>query len=151
MIKRVLFSSAVLLGAAAIGCGGGGGSGSNLPLQPQIITDRDTIVDQAIYANQQKNQNLGVENGGQQDLVVSGYTLAGDPAVALVNTTLAQADGTSSNTVKSGKTAFIVMTCKPTTVGQTVSANLTINSNAANKPSKVVPVSCGPAVAPPTP
>ena len=149
MIKRVLFSSAVLLGAAAIGCGGGGGSGSNLPLQPQIITDRDTIVDQAIYANQQKNQNLGVENGGQQDLVVSGYTLAGDPAVALVNTTLAQADGTSSNTVKSGKTAFIVMTCKPTSVGQTVSANLTINSNAANKPQKVVPVSCGPAVAPP--
>ena len=149
MIKRVLFSSAVLLGAAAIGCGGGGGSGSNLPLQPQIITDRDTIVDQAIYANQQKNQNLGVENGGQQDLVVSGYTLAGDPAVALVNTTLAQADGTSSNTVKSGKTAFIVMTCKPTTVGQTVSANLTINSNAGNKPQKVVPVSCGPAVAPP--
>jgi hypothetical protein len=41
------------------------------------------------------------------------------------------------------------MTCKPTTVGQTVSANLTINSNAANKPQKVVPVSCGPAVAPP--
>ena len=149
MIKRVLFSSAVLLGAAAIGCGGGGGSGSNLPLQPQIITDRDTIVDQAIYANQQKNQNLGVENGGQQDLVVSGYTLVGDPEVVLVNSTLAQADGTSSNTVKSGKTAFIVMTCKPTTVGQTVSANLTINSNAANKPQKVIPVSCGPAVAPP--
>ena len=149
MIKRVLFSSAVLLGAAAIGCGGGGGSGSNLPLQPQIITDRDTIVDQAIYANQQKNQNLGVENGGQQDLVVSGYTLAGAPEVVLVNSTLAQADGTSSNTVKSGKTAFIVMTCKPTSVGQTVSANLTINSNAANKPQKVIPVSCGPAVAPP--
>ena len=149
MIKRVLFSSAVLLGAAAIGCGGGGGSGSNLPLQPQIITDRDTIVDQAIYANQQKNQNLAVENGGQQDLVVSGYTLAGAPEVVLVNSTLAQADGTSSNTVKSGKTAFIVMTCKPTTVGQTVSANLTINSNAANKPQKVIPVSCGPAVAPP--
>ena len=149
MIKRVLFSSAVLLGAAAIGCGGGGGSGSNLPLQPQIITDRDTIVDQAIYANQQKNQNLAVENGGQQDLVVSGYTLAGAPEVVLVNSTLAQADGTSSNTVKSGKTAFIVMTCKPTSVGQTVSANLTINSNAANKPQKVVPVSCGPAVAPP--
>ena len=149
MIKRVLVSSAVLLGAAAIGCGGGGGSGSNLPLQPQIITDRDTIVDQAIYANQQKNQNLGVENGGQQDLVVSGYTLVGDPEVVLVNSTLAQADGTSSNTVKSGKTAFIVMTCKPTTVGQTVSANLTINSNAANKPQKVIPVSCGPAVAPP--
>lgn len=149
MIKRVLVSSAVLLGAAAIGCGGGGGSGSNLPLQPQIITDRDTIVDQAIYANQQKNQNLGVENGGQQDLVVSGYTLAGAPEVVLVNSTLAQADGTSSNTVKSGKTAFIVMTCKPTSVGQTVSANLTINSNAANKPQKVIPVSCGPAVAPP--
>jgi len=149
MIKRVLFSSAVLLGAAAIGCGGGGGSGSNLPLQPQIITDRDTIVDQAIYANQQQNQNLAVENGGQQDLVVSGYTLVGDPEVVLVNSTLAQADGTSSNTVKSGKTAFIVMTCKPTSVGQTVSANLTINSNAANKPQKVIPVSCGPAVAPP--
>jgi hypothetical protein len=150
MIKSVLVSSAVLLGAVAVGCGGGV-STQDLPVQPQIITDRDTIVDQAIYANQQKNQNLGVENGGQQDLVVSTYTLVGDPAIALVNTTLAQADGTLSNTVKSAKTAYIVMTCKPTTVGQTVSANLTINSNAANKPSKVVPVSCGPAVAPPTP
>jgi hypothetical protein len=148
MIKSVLVSSAVLLGAAAIGCGGGV-STQDLPLQPQIITDRDTIVDQAIYANQQKNQNLGVENGGQQDLVVSSYTLVGDPEIVLVNTTLAQADGSQSNTVKSGKSAYIVMTCKPTTVGQTVSANLTINSNAANKPQKVVPVSCGPAVAPP--
>jgi hypothetical protein len=147
MIKSVLVSSAVLLGAAAIGCGGGV-STQDLPLQPQIITDRDTIVDQAIYANQQKNQNLGVENGGQQDLVVSSYTLVGDPEIVLVNTTLAQADGSQSNTVKSGKSAYIVMTCKPTTVGQTVSANLTINSNAANKPQKVVPVSCGPAVAP---
>jgi hypothetical protein len=149
MIKSVLVSSAVLLGAAAIGCGGGGSNPGDLPVQPQIITDRDTIVDQAIYANQQQTQNLGVENGGQQDLVVSSYALVGDPEIVLVNTTLAQPDGTSNNTVKSGKTAYIVMTCKPTTVGQTVSANLTINSNAANKPQKVVPVSCGPAVAPP--
>jgi hypothetical protein len=148
MIKSVLVTSAVLLGAAAIGCGGGV-STQDLPVQPQIITDRDSIVDQAIYANQQQTQTLGVENGGQQDLVVSSYTLVGDPGIVLVNTTLAQADGTQSNTVKSAKTAYIVMTCKPTTVGQTVSANLTINSNAANKPQKVVPVSCGPAVAPP--
>ncbi len=137
----------MLLGAAAIGCGGSSGSG-DLPVKPQIVTDRDSIVDQAIYAGQQKNQTLQVTNKGQQDLVVSGYTLQADPGWALLNTTLAQADGSSSNTVKSNQTAFIGMTCKPATVGQTITGTLTINSNAENKPVKTVTVSCGPAVAP---
>ena len=144
MIKRVLVSCAVLLGAAAIGCGGSSGSG-DLPVTPQIATDRDSIVDQAIFAGQQHNQTLQVTNGGQQDLVVSSYGLSNvDGGVALLNTTLDQVSG-ASNTVKSKQTGFIGMTCKPTAVGQIVSALLTINSNAENAPVKNVSVSCGPA------
>lgn len=147
MIKRLLVSCAVLLGAAGIACGGDSGT-TELPAKPQIVTDRDSIVDQSIYAGQQKTQTLQVTNKGQQDLVVSGYALNGDSAVVVLNTTLAQTEG-DSNTVKSNKTGFISMTCKPTSVGQTVTATLTINSNAENKPVKTVSVSCGPAVAPP--
>ncbi|HTS79253.1 MAG TPA: hypothetical protein VMH40_01525 [Myxococcaceae bacterium] len=150
MIKRVLVLCAVLLGAAGLGCGGSSGGTGDLPVKPQIVTDRDSIVDQAIYAGQQKNQTLQVTDKGQQDLVVSGYTLSGDPGVVLLNSTLIQAsDGSMNNTVKSNQTAFISMTCKPTNVGQTVTATLTINSNAENSPTKTVSVSCGPAVAPP--
>ncbi|HVP61613.1 MAG TPA: hypothetical protein VMT11_13695 [Myxococcaceae bacterium] len=147
MIKRLLVSCAVLLGAAGMACGGDSGT-ADLPVKPQIVTDRDSIVDQAIYAGQTKTQTLQVTDKGQQDLVVSTYALTGDSAIVLLNSTLAQADGSSSNTVKSNKTAFISMTCKPTSVNQTVNATLTINSNAENKPTKTVTVSCGPAVAP---
>jgi hypothetical protein len=147
MIKRVLISCAVLLGAAGVACGGDSGS-TDLPPKPQIVTDRDSIVDQAIFAGQQHTQTLQVTNKGQQDLVVSGYALQADPGWALLNNTLLQSDGSSSNTVKSNQTAFISMTCKPTSAGQTIAGTLTINSNAENKPVKTVTVSCGPAVAP---
>jgi len=107
-------------------------------------------VDQAIFAGQQKNQTLQVINKGQQDLVVSSFTLQADSGWALVSTSpnLSQADGSQSPTVKSNQTAFITMTCKPTTAGQIITGTLTINSNAENKPTKTVDVSCGPAVAP---
>ncbi len=148
MIKRLLVSCAVLIGAAGIACGGDSGS-ADLPPKPQIVTDRDSIVDQAIFAGQQHNQTLQVTNKGQQDLVVSVYALDAQPGWTLGNTTLIQAsDGTQSNTVKSNQTAFIYMTCKPTAVGETITGTLTINSNAENKPVKTVDVSCGPAVAP---
>jgi len=138
----------VLLGAAGIACGGD--SGGDLPAKLQIVTDRDSIVDQAIFAGQQKNQTLQIINKGQQDLVVSGFTLQADTGWTLVSTspTLFQEDGTQSATVKSNKTAFLFMTCKPTTAGETITGTLTINSNAENKPTKTVDVSCGPAVAP---
>ena len=138
----------MLLGAAGIGCGGD--SAESLPPKPQIVTDRDSIVDQAIFAGQQKNQTLQVINKGQEDLVVSGFTLQADSGWALVNSSpsLFQQDGSQSATVKSNKTAFITMTCKPTTAGQTITGTLTINSNAENKPTKTIDVSCGPAVAP---
>ena len=138
----------MLLGAAGIACGGD--SGGDLPAKLQIVTDRDSIVDQAIFAGQQKNQTLQIINKGQQDLVVSGFTLQADTGWTLVSTspTLFQEDGTQSATVKSNKTAFLFMTCKPTTAGETITGTLTINSNAENKPTKTVDVSCGPAVAP---
>ena len=139
----------MLLGAAGMACGGD--SAVDLPPKPQIVTDRDSIVDVAIFAGQQKNQTLQVTNKGQQDLVVSGFTLQADSGWTLSNTSpaLFQDDGSQSATVKSNKTAFINMACKPTSTGETITGTLTINSNAENKPVKTVQVSCGPAVAPP--
>jgi hypothetical protein len=74
----------VLLGAAGISCGGD--SGGDLPPEPQIVTDRDSIVDQSIFAGQQKNQTLQITNKGQQDLVVSGFALQADTGWTLSNT-----------------------------------------------------------------
>ncbi|MGZ6097120.1 MAG: hypothetical protein ACXWLL_01905, partial [Myxococcaceae bacterium] len=46
MIKRVLLSGGLLLGAAYLGCGGESGtSGPPLTQKPSVITDRDSIVD----------------------------------------------------------------------------------------------------------
>jgi hypothetical protein len=139
MIKRVLVFCAVLLAAVSLGCGGDSGT-ENLPDKPQIVTDRDSIVD-TMFVNQTRTETLQVTNKGKQDLVVSGYTLTGAPEVVLVNTTLLQQDGSSSNTVKSNKTAFISMTCKLTAPGS-ANATLTINSNAENKPVKTVTITC---------
>jgi hypothetical protein len=148
MIKRLLVSCAVLLGAAGISCGGD--SGGDLPPEPQIVTDRDSIVDQSIFAGQQKNQTLQITNKGQQDLVVSGFALQADTGWTLSNTSpnLFQPEGAPSAIVKSNKTAFINMACKPTSAGETIDGTLTITSNAKNAPTKTIQVSCGPAVAP---
>lgn len=114
------------------------------------MTDRDSIVDQAIFAGQQKNQTLQITNKGQQDLVVSGFTLQADTGWTLSNTSpdLFQPEGAPSAIVKSNKTAFINMACKPTSAGETIDGTLTITSNAKNAPTKTITVSCGPAVAP---
>ena len=82
---------------------------------------------------------------------MSAITLQGDSGWVMTNTSpaLYQDDGSQSATVKSNKTAFVYMTCKPTTTGQTINATLTITSNAENKATKAVTGSCGPAVAPP--
>ena len=138
----------MLLGAAGIACGGD--SSVDLPPQPQIVTDRDSIVDQSIFAGQQKNQTLQITNKGQQDLVVSAFTLQADTGWTLSNTSpdLFQPEGAPSAIVKSNKTAFINLACKPTSAGQTITGMLNITSNAQNTPSKNVQVSCGPAVAP---
>lgn len=137
MLKRFLVSCAVVLGAMAIGCGGESGGGT-LPDKPQIQTDRDSIVVNS-FVNQQLTQTLQVTNKGTQDLVVSGYALSGDPCVTLTNTTILQEDGSTSNTIKSNKTGFISMSCKPTSLG-TGNSTLTINSNAENKPAKTVAI-----------
>ena len=114
------------------------------------MTDRDSIVDQAIFAGQQKNQTLQITNKGQQDLVVSGFTLQADTGWTLSNTSpnLFQPEGAPSAIVKSNKTAFINLACQPTSEGETIGGTLTITSNAKNAPTKTVQVSCGPAVAP---
>jgi hypothetical protein len=66
--------------------------------------------------------------------------LAGDSAVALVNATILQGDGSSSNTVKSNKTGFIRadLSARLGGVGQRHPDH---QLSAENKPSKVV-VAC---------
>src|SRR5215813_9308779 len=68
MLKRVLFSCAVLIGTVYLACGGD--SGTTLKPKPQIVTDRDSIVD-TFFVGQGRAQTLTVLNQGQQDLVVS--------------------------------------------------------------------------------
>jgi hypothetical protein len=140
MLKRVLVSCAVLIGVAAIGACGGT-SGSSLPVKPQIVTDRDTIVD-TMFVNQTRQETVQVTDKGQQDLVVSGYSLSnGNGVITLVNQAIIQPDGTSSNTVKSNQTGFITMQCKPTSAGA-FTGTLTIQSNAENNPTKTVAITC---------
>ena len=140
----------MLLAAVVSACGGSSGS-ADLPVKPQLVTDRDSIVDQAIYAGTTHNQTLQVTNKGQQDLTVSSLALqtSGGWTMTNVSPALYQADGSQSPTVKSNKTAFVYMTCKPTTAGQTVTGTLTITSNAENAATKTVNLSCGPAAAAP--
>src|SRR5262252_815003 len=87
MIKRVLASFAVLLAAVFLACSGDSGNG-DLPQKPQIVTDRDSIVDtlcpysQTYKAAQGRGQVLAILNQGQDDLTISSLTLSStDPSM----------------------------------------------------------------------
>src|SRR5215471_11694288 len=87
MIKRVLVSCAVLLAGVFLACSGDSGTG-DLPQKPQIVTDRDSIVDtlcpysQTFHTAQGRGQVLAIVNKGQNDLTVSSLTLsATDPSL----------------------------------------------------------------------
>ena len=79
MIKRVLVSCAVLLGAAGVACGGSSGAAG--PRRRSRRSSPTAILSwtRRIYAGQQHNQTLQVTNKGQQDLVVSSVTLRSRP------------------------------------------------------------------------
>jgi len=165
MIKRVLVSGAALLAAAFIGCSGDSG-GLNLPQKPQIVTDRDSIVD-TFFVGQGRAETLGVSNGGVEDLVVTSLTLtATDPGLlnpvnlsdggvitpfALSYNGILSASSTPdsgvviNNTLKSNTTGFVALSfARPppgmfqAADGGIYKATLTITSNAENAPSKVI-------------
>lgn len=80
MIKRVLFSGGLLLGAAYLGCGGDSGSnGGSLTQKPSVVTDRNSIVD-TLCKGALRRETLQVTNKGVEDLVINSVTLTSSNA-----------------------------------------------------------------------
>jgi hypothetical protein len=145
MIKRVLVSGAVVVGAALFACGG---DSSDLKQKPQIVTDRDAIQAD-ICRGLGGAQSLFVQNKGIEDLVVSSLTLTAvtpgvltsqPPVFRLLSDQVINAqDGGVSNTIKSNQFGLVSMYFNSIDAG-TYDGQLTISSNAENAPSKVVPL-----------
>jgi hypothetical protein len=163
MLKRVLVLGTAVIAVAAVGaCGGDSGS---LPAKPQIVTDRDTIVGSVFVGRlpdgglgvQSRQDILQVSDKGQQDLVASSIAVTGDQALSLVTPVIIQPvalpDGgtgsTTSNTLKSNSAGFLTVKCAPpaqlgASDGGSIkyTGQLTIVSNAENKPTKTVGIEC---------
>jgi hypothetical protein len=157
MIKRVLVSGAVVVGAALFACGGD--SAPDLKQKPQIVTDRNLIAD-TFFVGQGRLETLSVLNQGVEDLVVSSVQLsASDPGLVAVDdggvsapflllaNGVVDSTGALNNTIKSNKTGFVAMRFTrpaPGTFqkgdGGIYAATLTITSNAENSATKVVPL-----------
>ncbi len=142
MIKRVLFSGGLLLGAAYLGCGGdtgtnpGGGTGT-IQQKPAIITDRDAVVD-TLCKNALRRETLTVTNKGVEDLVINSVALAptSAPGFTLLANGVLSSDpdgGTPQiiTTLKSNQIGFVAMQFQPPTTGQ-LTASLNISTNATN-------------------
>jgi hypothetical protein len=163
MLKRVLiFGTAVIAVTAVFACGDDSGS---LPAKPQIVTDRDTIVGSVFVGRlpdgglgvQSRTDILSVTDKGQQDLVISSIAVSGDQVLSLLTPVIIQPvdlpDGgvgsTTSNTIKSNKSGFLTVQCAPPAqLGAvdggsiTYTGELTIVSNAENKPNKTLGITC---------
>ena len=148
MIKRVLLSGGVLLGAAYLGCGGDSGSGKPpLTQKPSVITDRNLVAD-TLCKGALRRQTLIVTNGGVEDLVINSVTLSStNPAVVtggsaafqlLANGVLpSNPDGgpgtivTPVSTLKSNQSGFVSLLFTSPDAGNWV-ASLNLATNATN-------------------
>jgi len=167
MIKRVLVSGAVFVGAALLACGD---SGTELKQKPQIVTDRDSIVD-TFFVGQGRPETLSVLNQGVEDLVVSGLQLsASDPGLVtpvtlpdggvvapflLLSSDVLDSNGQVNNTIKSNATGLVAMRFTRPAPGQYQAADggiyqatLKITSNAENFPTKTIPLENRPGLLP---
>jgi hypothetical protein len=166
MIKRVLVCCAVLLAGVFLACSGSSGTGDLLQ-KPQIVTDRDSIVDtlcpysQTFQAAQGRGQVLAIVNNGQEDLTVTALTLSSTDPSLVTEVPLAgggvyapfllvvkgvidpnsnpDAGILINNTIKSTKTGFVSLFFNSPDAG-IWNASLTIASNAENAPNKVIPL-----------
>jgi len=129
-MTRALAIAFTILALAA--CPGG----NDLPVKPQLKLDRSSIgfgqeFGSGTFVGTSPQQSIQITNGGQQDLVISGTTLTGDPAFTK--------NGPSTTTLKSNEQTFVQLIFTPTAAGN-FSAKLNIASNAENAPSQDVPV-----------
>ena len=145
MIKRVLLSGGLLLGAAYLGCGGESGtSGPPLTQKPSVITDRDSIV-HTLCKSALRRETLQVTNRGVEDLVINSVTLTSANAALvtggnaafqlLANGVLASdPDGgtpTVITTLKSNQIGFVALQFVSPDAGSWQAA-LNISTNATN-------------------
>ena len=129
MFYRVALLSPILL--ALVAC-----TNSNPPNTPQLLVNRDTVgfgTDQglATYIGTIPEDSLDIKNGGVEDLVITGFNIAGETAFTYTATQ------SLPSTVPGLKHMFVTFYFAPT-VARVYNATFTITSNAENAPSKVI-------------
>jgi hypothetical protein len=130
MSYRVALLSLIL--PALVGC-----SRSNPPVTPQLVVNREMVgfgteSGLATYIGQVPQDSLDIKNGGSQDLVISGFSLAGDNAFTYVTS------ATPLPFTVAGLQHTVVSFYFRPTAARMYSATFTITSNATNTPSKVI-------------
>jgi hypothetical protein len=126
---------------ATAGTGTTGGTpqaDSGPPQSPQILPDRTALgfgseFGEGVYIGTGVTETLQVLNGGQQALAISGTTLGGPNAGAFV---IDQSSYTGP--IAAGDRAFFRVLLNDTSDAGTLTATLTIASNAQNTPSLAV-------------
>jgi len=137
MHSRLFWICPILLALTACG------KGQDLPQQPQLIVDRDTIdfgqsLGFGVYVGTAPQESLQIHNGGSSDLVITSATLSGDPAFTM--------NGPLSMRVTGLQNTFIQIIFAPSSA-RVFNTTLTIVSNAQNAPNKTIAIS-GKGVAP---
>lgn len=119
-MRTSLFVAAALALAAC----GGPRAGQNIPDQPQITTDRQSM-NWSQYVGETRPATLMITNDGAQDLVLSSVTLTDDAAGVFGQPQVSQ------TTIKHGDQGFVQIAFGSNSAG-TYTAKLHIASNAAN-------------------
>lgn len=125
-----------LLMAIFIGLAGCGKGAPDLPVAPQLITDRDSLGfgqenGSGTYVGTSAANSIQLLNQGQDDLVIQSVDLSGDSAFTM--------EGPDVDTVISGTSALVTVYFTPPSA-DTFSATLTITSNAENAPTKEIEI-----------
>jgi len=131
MHSRLSWICPILLALAACG------KGHDLPQQPQMITDADSLdfgqsLGYATYVGTAPQESLQIHNGGLDDLLITSATLNGDPEFTMT--------GPLSMRVTGQQNTFIRIIFAPSSA-KIFNSTLTIVSNAQNAPTKTVTIS----------
>jgi hypothetical protein len=118
-----------------------------------LLVDRKSLrfggaFGEGVYQGTAVVETLELKNGGQAPLVVSSLSYSGDSCFALWNTMPIVPGQGLSNTLVSGSIGVISVGFTAGPALTSCSGSLTINSNAANAPILVIPLSATAAPAP---